>query len=99
MEIVIEISHKKAEWEIMNILWKFPEATITQIVAELNKKKFCDKYTVITLLSRMEKKGWSSTAEMAGQKNITRSFHRKKRCWKKPNSFWTGCMKEAGVCL
>ena len=46
-----------AEWEIMNILWKFPEATITQIVAELNKKKFWDKYTVITLLSRMEKKG------------------------------------------
>ncbi len=31
-----------AEWEIMNILWKFPEATITQIVAELNKKKFWD---------------------------------------------------------
>ena len=46
-----------AEWEIMNILWKFPEATITQIVAELNKKKFWDKHTVITLLSRMEKKG------------------------------------------
>lgn len=41
----------------MNILWKFPEATITQIVAELNKKKFWDKHTVITLLSRMEKKG------------------------------------------
>ena len=57
MEIVIEISHKKAEWEIMNILWKFAEATITQIVAELNKKKFWDKHTVITLLSRMEKKG------------------------------------------
>lgn len=31
-----------AEWEIMNILWKFPEATITQIVAGLNKKKFWD---------------------------------------------------------
>lgn len=57
MEIVIEISHKKAEWEIMNIIWKFPEATITQLVAELNKKKFWDKHTVITLLSRMEKKG------------------------------------------
>ncbi len=37
---------------------KFPEATITQIVAELNKKKFWDKHTVIImLLSRMEKKG------------------------------------------
>ena len=52
-----KIHLSNAEWEIMNILWKFPEATITQIVAELNKKKFWDKHTVITLLSRMEKKG------------------------------------------
>ena len=50
-----KIHLSNAEWEIMNILWKFPEATITQIVAELNKKKFWDKHTVITLLSRMEK--------------------------------------------
>ena len=35
-----KIHLSNAEWEIMNILWKFPEATITQIVAELNKKKF-----------------------------------------------------------
>lgn len=52
-----KIHLSNAEWEIMNILWKFPEATITQIVAELNKKKFWDKHTVITLLRRMEKKG------------------------------------------
>lgn len=46
-----------SEWEIMNVLWEFSCATISQIVTKLNEKKFWDKHTVITLLNRMEKKG------------------------------------------
>ncbi len=45
-----------SEWEIMNVLWEFSYATISEIVTKLNEKKYWDKHTVITMLNRMEKK-------------------------------------------
>ncbi len=52
-----DIRLSDSEWEIMNCLWNTPHMKISQIVLELNTKRFWDKHTVITLLNRMENKG------------------------------------------
>lgn len=44
------------EWKIMNQLWE-RESTITELKNELGKETGWDKHIVITMLSRMEKKG------------------------------------------
>ncbi len=44
------------EWKIMNLLWEH-ESTITELKNELSGETGWDKHIVITMLSRMEKKG------------------------------------------
>ncbi len=44
-----------AEWKIMNLLWEQP-MTITQMTASLKEETGWTKYTIITLLKRMQEK-------------------------------------------
>lgn len=44
------------EWKLMKALWKNTPSTITQLVALLKEETNWTKHTVITMLSRLEKK-------------------------------------------
>lgn len=50
------VSLSDGEWKIMNRLWE-RESTITELKNELSQETGWDKHIIITMLSRMEKKG------------------------------------------
>lgn len=50
------VSLSDGEWKIMNRLWEC-ESTITELKNELSAETGWDKHIIITMLSRMEKKG------------------------------------------
>lgn len=50
------VSLSDGEWKIMNRLWEH-EGTITELKNELSQETGWDKHIIITMLSRMEKKG------------------------------------------
>lgn len=50
------VSLSDGEWKIMNQLWEC-ESTITELKNELSGETGWDKHIIITMLSRMEKKG------------------------------------------
>lgn len=50
------VSLSDGEWKIMNCLWESGGSTITELTAALRKETGWDKHSVITMLSRMEKK-------------------------------------------
>lgn len=50
------VSLSDGEWKIMNRLWE-QERTITQLKNMLQEETGWDKHIIITMLSRMEKKG------------------------------------------
>ncbi|MDE7429714.1 MAG: BlaI/MecI/CopY family transcriptional regulator [Lachnospiraceae bacterium] len=50
------VSLSDGEWKIMNQLWE-GEATITELKNRLREETGWDKHIIITMLSRMEKKG------------------------------------------
>ena len=52
-----EVNLSDGEWKIMRILWEQAPCTITQLVTYLKEDTNWGKNTVITMLSRMEKKG------------------------------------------
>ncbi len=45
------------EWKIMNYLWESQGGTVTEITAALLDETAWDRHSIITMLSRMEKKG------------------------------------------
>ena len=47
-----------SEWEIMRICWRLGRANVRQILKEDLKKKTRDYRTILTFVSRMEKKGY-----------------------------------------
>ena len=47
----------EGEWKIMNLLWDESPRNIMQITAALHADTGWSKHTVITMLSRLEKKG------------------------------------------
>lgn len=53
----VEMQLSDGEWEIMKVLWKQAPRTIMQLVAALDGTTGWTKHTVISMLSRMEKKG------------------------------------------
>ncbi len=50
------VSLSDGEWKIMNRLWEC-ESTITELKNALSAETGWDKHIIITMLSRMEKKG------------------------------------------
>lgn len=51
-----QVSLSDGEWKIMNVLWKSPPYTITQLVNELKDETGWSKHTIITMLGRLERK-------------------------------------------
>lgn len=47
-----------AQLEIMNLIWASGEATVTEIWKELEKERLVARTTVLTVMDRLEKKGW-----------------------------------------
>ena len=47
-----------SEWQIMRICWRLGRANVRQILKEDLKKKTRDYRTILTFVSRMEKKGF-----------------------------------------
>ena len=45
------------EWKIMNQLWESRGSTIAELTAALQEETAWDRHSIITMLSRMEKKG------------------------------------------
>src|SRR5262245_54233616 len=50
----------EAQLEIMNVVWEGGEVTVTDVWAVLAKRRPVARNTVLTLVDRLEKKGWLS---------------------------------------
>ena len=48
----------EAQLEIMQIVWQGDEVTVTVVWSELAKRRAVARNTVLTLMDRLEKKGW-----------------------------------------
>ncbi|WP_088256100.1 BlaI/MecI/CopY family transcriptional regulator [Fimbriiglobus ruber] len=48
----------EAQLEIMHIAWDSPEVTVTDVWSVLSKRRSVARNTVLTLMDRLEKKGW-----------------------------------------
>ena len=51
------IAISDSEWKIMNALWESSPKTITELTKELEDSTGWTKYTIITLLKRLDAKG------------------------------------------
>lgn len=51
------IAISDSEWKIMNALWEKSPKTITELTKELSGQTGWSKYTIITLLKRLDAKG------------------------------------------
>ena len=55
-EYIDKISISEGEWKIMDLLWKEPPKTLTQLTKELSTETGWTKHTIITMLKRLEAK-------------------------------------------
>jgi predicted transcriptional regulator len=47
-----------AQMEIMNVVWERGEATVAEVWKELTARRKVARNTVLTMLTRLEEKGW-----------------------------------------
>jgi predicted transcriptional regulator len=47
-----------AQIEIMNLVWELGETTVSEVWKSLQKKRPVARTTVLTVIDRLEKKGW-----------------------------------------
>lgn len=52
----MKIDLSNSEWKLMNRLWQQPPMTITELTAALREDTGWSKNTIITMLSRLERK-------------------------------------------
>lgn len=55
-EYMEKISISEGEWKIMDLLWREPPKTLTQLTKELSVETGWTKHTIITMLKRLEAK-------------------------------------------
>lgn len=48
----------ESQLEIMNVVWDKKEATVTEVWEEISAKREVARNTVMTLMMRLEEKGW-----------------------------------------
>jgi predicted transcriptional regulator len=53
--------------EIMNVVWELGECTVADVLAELQQRRTCARNTVLTMLSRLEDKGWLRHRDAGGK--------------------------------
>jgi len=54
----------EAQLGIMNIIWEKGEATVTEVWEEISKKRPVARTTIMTLITRLEEKGWLKHREI-----------------------------------
>jgi BlaI family transcriptional regulator, penicillinase repressor len=47
-----------AQWEVLNILWGRGESTVGEVWQEFSARRSVARNTVLTLIARLEEKGW-----------------------------------------
>ena len=47
-----------AQWEVLNIIWDRGEATVGEVWQEFSARRSVARNTVLTLIARLEEKGW-----------------------------------------
>lgn len=47
-----------AQWEVLNCVWDRGEATVSEIWGDVSQRRPVARNTVLTLVSRLEEKGW-----------------------------------------
>ncbi len=47
-----------AQWEVMNVVWDQGEATVAEVWRVLSARRAVARNTVLTLMARLEEKGW-----------------------------------------
>jgi BlaI family transcriptional regulator, penicillinase repressor len=47
-----------AQWEVLNILWDRGESTVGEVWQEFSARRSVARNTVLTLIARLEEKGW-----------------------------------------
>lgn len=52
--------------ELMNVLWKAGEASVSEVVETLRPRRALTRNTVQTMLMRLERKGWLSHRDEGG---------------------------------
>ena len=67
-----------AEWQMMRILWRIGRANVRQILREDQKKRNRDYRTILTFVSRMEKKGFLSVEKEGNTNYYTPVLSKKK---------------------
>ena len=83
------------EWKLMNQLWGKSPATITQLTERLAPETGWTKHTIITMLSRLEKKGAVAHRENGRAKEFWLCWIRRMPAAGRPGVFWTGSMAGA----
>jgi BlaI family penicillinase repressor len=48
----------KAEWDLMNVMWRRKQATVAEVCEDLSAERGWTHNTVKTMLQRLEKKGY-----------------------------------------
>jgi predicted transcriptional regulator len=54
----------EVQLEIMNVIWEKVEATVTEVWGEISKKRPVARTTIMTLMARLEEKGWLKHREI-----------------------------------
>jgi len=53
-----------AQLEIMSVIWTRGEATVTEVWEKINRRRPVARTTIMTLMSRLEEKGWLKHREV-----------------------------------
>jgi predicted transcriptional regulator len=67
-----------AEWDIMRICWKLGRANVRDILREDLKKRTRDYRTILTFVSRMEKKGFLKVEKVLNTNYYTAALSQEK---------------------
>ncbi|WP_422930019.1 BlaI/MecI/CopY family transcriptional regulator [Singulisphaera sp. PoT] len=53
----------EAQMEILDVVWEFGEATVADVLRVLSARRKLSRTTVLTMLTRLEEKGWLDRRE------------------------------------
>lgn len=56
----------EAQTELMNIVWQKSECSVAEVLEVLNEQRSVSRNTVLTMLTRLEEKGWLTHRESSG---------------------------------
>jgi len=67
-----------SQLEIMQIIWSHEETTVTDVWHELRKEREVARNTVLTVMDRLEKRGWLSKKSIGKTHHYSAAVNQKK---------------------